>query len=50
MTSQTRIDHALSERTTLTLKQSTSLFDREVARFEGSQTATYTEAWALPAR
>ena len=51
LTSQARLDHALSERTTLTLKQSTSLFDRSVAlpgyRFEGAQTATYSEASAL---
>ncbi len=51
LTSQARLDHALSERTTLTLKQSTSLFDRSVDlpgyRFEGTQTATYSEASAL---
>lgn len=51
LTSQARLDHALSERALLTLKQSTSLFDRSVAlpgyRFEGAQTATYSEASAL---
>ncbi|MEP0548110.1 MAG: TonB-dependent receptor [Rhodothermales bacterium] len=51
LTSQARLDHALSERTTLTLKQSTSLFDRSVElpgyRFEGTQTATYAEASGL---
>src|SRR5690606_3330284 len=51
LTSQVRLDHALSERATLTLKQSTSLFDRRVSlpvhRFEGAQTATYSEASAL---
>ena len=51
LTSQARLDHALSERATLTLKQSTSFFDRSVAlpgyRFEGAQTATYAEASAL---
>jgi outer membrane receptor for ferrienterochelin and colicins len=51
LTSQARLDHALSERAVLTLKQSTSLFDRSVRlpgyRFEGTQTATYSEASAL---
>jgi iron complex outermembrane receptor protein len=51
LTSQARLDHTLSEQATLTLKQSTSLFDRSVAlpgyRFEGTQTATYAEASGL---
>jgi len=51
LTSQAHLDHALSDRATLTLKQSTSLFDRSVDlpdyRFEGAQTATYSEASAL---
>ena len=51
LTSQARLDHALSERATLTLKQSTSYFDRSIDlpgyRFEGAQTATYSEASAL---
>ncbi|MEM1117865.1 MAG: TonB-dependent receptor, partial [Bacteroidota bacterium] len=51
LTSQARLDHALSDRATLTLKQSTSLFDRSVElpgyRFEGAQTATYSEASGL---
>jgi len=51
LTSQARLDHALSERATLTLKQSTSYFDRRIDlpgyRFEGAQTATYSEASAL---
>ncbi|PAP78610.1 hypothetical protein BSZ37_01555 [Rubrivirga marina] len=51
ITSQARLDHALSDRATITLKQSTSHFDRSVARpgyrFEGTQTATYAEASAL---
>jgi iron complex outermembrane receptor protein len=50
-TSQARLDHALSDRATLTLKQSTSRFDRAIDlpgyRFEGAQTATYSEASAL---
>jgi iron complex outermembrane receptor protein len=50
-TSQTRLDHAFSERAVLTFKQSTSVFERSVAlpdhRFEGTQVATYTEASAL---
>jgi iron complex outermembrane receptor protein len=50
LTSQARLDHALAP-ATLTLKQSTSLFDRSVElpgyRFEGTQTATYSEASAL---
>ncbi|HIG75101.1 MAG TPA: TonB-dependent receptor [Bacteroidetes bacterium] len=51
LTSQLRLDHTLSDRATLTLKQSTSLFGRSVElpsyRFEGDQTATYTEASGL---
>ena len=51
ITSQARLDHALSERATVTLKQSTSFFGRQVDlptyRFEGAQTATYSEASAL---
>ena len=51
LTSQARLDHALSDRATITLKQSTSLFDRSIElpdyRFEGAQTATYSEASAL---
>ena len=50
LTSQARLDHDLG-RATLTLKQSTSLFDRSVElpgyRFEGAQTATYSEASGL---
>ena len=50
LTSQARLDHALG-RATLTLKQSTSLFDRGIDlpdyRFEGAQTATYSEASGL---
>ena len=51
LTSQARLNHVLSDRATLTLKQSTSRFDRSIAlpdhRFEGAQTATYAEASAL---
>ncbi|MGB3543424.1 TonB-dependent receptor plug domain-containing protein, partial [Rubrivirga sp.] len=51
VTSQARLDHAFSDRFSLTLKQSTSLFDREIAlpgyRFEGAQTATYSEVSGL---
>ena len=59
LTAQARLDHALSERATLTLKQSTSRFDRSIEqptatilgprtnRSEGAQTATYTEASGL---
>ena len=50
LTAQARLDHALAERATLTLKQSTSRFDRTVDlpgyRFAGTQTATYAEASA----
>jgi iron complex outermembrane receptor protein len=50
LTSQARLDHDLG-RATLTLKQSTSLFDRSIElpgyRFEGAQTATYSEASGL---
>jgi iron complex outermembrane receptor protein len=56
LTSQARLDHAPSERVTLTLKQSTSRFERDTdvvrfleprARTEGVQTSTYTEASGL---
>lgn len=51
LTSQARLDHTLSDRATLTLKQSASRFDRRIGlpdhRFEGAQTATYSEASAL---
>ncbi|WP_412068787.1 TonB-dependent receptor [Rubrivirga sp. IMCC43871] len=51
LTSQLRLDHAVSEAVTLTAKQSTSLFDRRLAlpdyRFEGDQLSTYAEASAL---
>ncbi len=51
LTSQARLDHAISDRVTITLKQSTSYFDRTLAlpgyRFEGAQTATYAEASGL---
>ena len=50
LTSQARLDHALG-RATLTLKQSTSRFDRSIDlpdyHFEGAQTATYSEASGL---
>ena len=51
LTSQARLDHALSDRATLTLKQSATRFDRSTRlpghRFEGAQTATYSEASGL---
>lgn len=51
LTSRARLDHALSERGSLTLKQSVSRFDRALDlpdhRFEGAQTATYSEASGL---
>jgi iron complex outermembrane receptor protein len=51
LTSQIRLDRTLSERATLTLKQSTTRFDRSTElpgyRFEGVQTATYSEASGL---
>lgn len=51
LTTQLRLDHAVSDAVTLTAKQSTSAFDRSLAlpgyRFEGTQVATYAEASAL---
>ena len=56
LTSQARLDHALSDRATLTLKQSTSRFERDtdvaqspyvLQRSENVQTSTYTEASGL---
>ena len=51
LTSQARLDHALSDRVALTLKQSATRFDRTTElpgyRFEGAQTATYSEASGL---
>ena len=51
LTSQLRLDHALSESATVTLKQSTSAFDRRLDLpgygFGGFQLATYAEASAL---
>ena len=51
LTAQGRLDHALSDRATLTLKQSATRFDRSTElpgyRFEGAQTATYSEASGL---
>ncbi len=51
LTSQLRLDHAVSDALTLTAKQSTTAFDRRLAlpgyRFEGFQLATYAEASAF---
>ncbi len=51
LTSQARLDHTLTSGAIVTLKQSLSRFDRSVAlpgyRFEGAQTATYSEASTL---
>ena len=51
LTARGRLDHALSDRATLTLKQSATRFDRSTElpgyRFEGAQTATYSEASGL---
>ena len=51
LTARGRLDHALSDRATLTLKQSVTRFDRTTTlpgyRFEGAQTATYSEASGL---
>ena len=51
LTARGRLDHALSDRATLTLKQSATRFDRSTTlpgyRFEGAQTATYSEASGL---
>ena len=51
LTARGRLDHALSDRATLTLKQSATRFDRATTlpgyRFEGAQTATYSEASGL---
>ena len=51
LTARARLDHALSDRATLTLKQSATRFDRSTQlpgyRFEGAQTATYSEASGL---
>ena len=51
LTARGRLDHELSDLATLTLKQSATQFDRVTTlpgyRFEGEQTATYSEASGL---
>ncbi len=54
LTSQARLDHTVSERGLLTLRNSVSLFDRSIEvpdyQFDGHQVASYTEAAFLESR
>lgn len=51
LTTQLRLDHAFSDRASVTLKQSTNVFERTLEqpayRFEGFQVGTYAEASSL---